>query len=669
MPKIVIELRSDLCVASGEGFASIINTDVCYDKRGIPYIPSRRLKGVLREAADFIEMDTKKRDKIFGISGNEVEGNLRFSSDALLSDYKKICEELSGESFEQVLDIFTYTRVATRIDEDENIGVAKENTLRFNRVVKQYSPINEERLKFIASCDIDEEYREDLKEICGALRSVGYNRNRGLGAVKCTLEVGEAEKNSCIEAKKLKMKDNRTYKIPIYVTNTSPMVITSMNNNETENYIPGTALLGALAWRYENKQSDEFKELFLQENVIFSNLYVGGKVAPLCYAKLKQEDIYVNFAKLSKMDKDKLKENDMPKPLKESYIDAFGNINEIEKEVIYHYNTKETLLYMQTALSAGQTFVGSITGKGKYLKKIWRLIKGNKIRLGKSKTAQYSNCVIECGFPQKNAEQTITIKEDKVAVVLQSDVILINEGANDCGLTALLSSLQERMSDDRVKLNVGTVDRDSSSLSYRTVGGYSGIWNLKKPHMKTIKAGSAIIFDKVTGKLPAEVFIGAKINEGFGHCEIMKVSEMPQLKKISNKRERSNVTSEVEAYKKIIEKRNDEKECRRKALAFADENKLPSNVTSSQIGRVQLMLKQSKNECDFKRRLTAIKTEAVQKALVEYIDKDQLEGGKEKRDDLEYKLFWDTVFRVHRYKRKIMETSKGGKAGEENNIL
>ncbi|MDR2940153.1 MAG: hypothetical protein LBV08_07530, partial [Clostridiales bacterium] len=46
---IRVELISDLCPASGNGFAGVVDTDVCFDGLGLPYIPGKRLKGCLRE--------------------------------------------------------------------------------------------------------------------------------------------------------------------------------------------------------------------------------------------------------------------------------------------------------------------------------------------------------------------------------------------------------------------------------------------------------------------------------------------------------------------------------------------------------------------------------------------------------------------------------------------
>lgn len=49
--KITIRLLSDLSTTAGETYNSLVDTDVVYDKYGIPYIPAKRIKGCIREAA------------------------------------------------------------------------------------------------------------------------------------------------------------------------------------------------------------------------------------------------------------------------------------------------------------------------------------------------------------------------------------------------------------------------------------------------------------------------------------------------------------------------------------------------------------------------------------------------------------------------------------------
>ena len=49
--QIRIELLSDLCVSDGGVYNSALDTELCYDSYGFPFIPAKRLKGCLRECA------------------------------------------------------------------------------------------------------------------------------------------------------------------------------------------------------------------------------------------------------------------------------------------------------------------------------------------------------------------------------------------------------------------------------------------------------------------------------------------------------------------------------------------------------------------------------------------------------------------------------------------
>ena len=73
--RIKIELLSDLCTCSGETYNSIVDMDIVYDENGIPYIPAKRIKGCIREAAlEMCEMGLMDRNQyvhIFGEAGSK----------------------------------------------------------------------------------------------------------------------------------------------------------------------------------------------------------------------------------------------------------------------------------------------------------------------------------------------------------------------------------------------------------------------------------------------------------------------------------------------------------------------------------------------------------------------------------------------------------------------
>ena len=85
-----IELLSDTLVGSGEGWGVTIDSDIVFDKYGLPYIPAKRIKGCLRESAlEVLEMFEQAKidfaseeefDTLFGKVGQAESGVLSFSN-------------------------------------------------------------------------------------------------------------------------------------------------------------------------------------------------------------------------------------------------------------------------------------------------------------------------------------------------------------------------------------------------------------------------------------------------------------------------------------------------------------------------------------------------------------------------------------------------------------
>ena len=192
-----LELLSPALIGSGEGYGAIIDTDIVYDDVGIPYIPSKRVKGCLLDAAkdvqDLFELakidESLKIEETFGFPGAESSAPVYFSNLAI-KDYK-INKDwlkyfLSKETYqdliskESILKTFTEKRQQTAINA---AGVAFEHSLRTIRLVKKstvfYGNV------FIESHD--DAIVQTLLLACLNLRRLGTKRNRGFGDVRCTL--------------------------------------------------------------------------------------------------------------------------------------------------------------------------------------------------------------------------------------------------------------------------------------------------------------------------------------------------------------------------------------------------------------------------------------------------------------------------------------------------
>ncbi len=194
--QLKIKLISPTLVGSGEGFGALIDTDIVFDDTGIPYIPSKRVKGCLLDSAtDVKEMFERSKihfpmdiKTVFGRSGDIKSGAVYFSN-LTIDDYKnnkawldylltrKDC--LSILSRERILETFTEIRQQTAIED----GVARSGSLRTMRLIRQ-------GIEFYGDIHLKTESEAVLNTLlisCLHFRFMGTKRNRGFGEVLCTV--------------------------------------------------------------------------------------------------------------------------------------------------------------------------------------------------------------------------------------------------------------------------------------------------------------------------------------------------------------------------------------------------------------------------------------------------------------------------------------------------
>lgn len=200
--KFTVKLLSDTLIGSGQGFGVLIDSDVVFDDSGIPYIPARRIKGLLRESAEELNNTALYKNSldinsIFGISGGDQ--TISFFSDLKIEGSDKLTPWLNYiykshlNSFinaESVREYYTKTRTQTAIEDrkdDAEFGTAKKNSLRTVRVLNK-------GLKFTGKIQTDYD-KEFLINTAKNLKWLGTKRNRGFGNVKCEI-TEEGNKNA-----------------------------------------------------------------------------------------------------------------------------------------------------------------------------------------------------------------------------------------------------------------------------------------------------------------------------------------------------------------------------------------------------------------------------------------------------------------------------------------
>lgn len=635
--RLKIELMSDLCAGSGYSYAGVIDSDVFYDEYGFPWIPARRLKGCMREAACLVCPESV--EAMFGKTGDmEVRGII--VGNAYIEGHSAIAEELKEvrgkkrkESYylssQNILSMYTGIRAQTRINEDT--GVAEENTLRYTRVVGQYDPYrNRIPLCFYAEVEYDEIYQKPMERIVKAVRNLGMNRNRGLGSVRCSLEM-KPEKDPTDKIPEERVKDQGRVCLTYVLCNREPLLMSSDDRENSDSYISGKSILGTLAGAYLRRagtkaESEEFRELFLNGNTIFTdaNLTFPPKAeeekedaarwpdyypAPLYLNRLKKTKVLINLLKeedkvlpKGKEEAYNMEKGNLPKKLKTYYVcETEPNtyqIAEPEREIYYHNSYREQL-YSQEALKEGQYFCGKIYASQRYARLLAELLEEGSLCFGKSKTAQYGRCELAAGIAVEDVpEEKICVKEgERVAVILSSDAIFFNES----GYTVKFEEIKE-LTGNRLGIPYDETADDGSIVQTKEVTGYNRTWNLKRPGVPAVKAGSVLVYTIKAGccweknLYPDEACIGERNLEGYGQVRIIKCRDMVYAAcQKEALQEKTDKAPELMSCKPFLMKILGEQILER--LIFLYMRKQPGlNLTSATVGRLNLMLRESLNE-------------------------------------------------------------------------
>lgn len=204
--KIRVKLLSSALIGSGEGFGAIIDADIVFDKFGIPCVPSKRIKGCLRDSAievceilkasgiNYIPLEEDQSEnrfkiitELFGMPGLDEPAPL-YISNLTVEGYEMLIPWIGYfmENYPEIVNTEalrrTYTEIRQQTSIDEN-GTAKEHSLRTIRIAKKGKV-------FEGNIKLEEERKEFIKLLylaCLNLRRFGTKRNRGFGEINCKI--------------------------------------------------------------------------------------------------------------------------------------------------------------------------------------------------------------------------------------------------------------------------------------------------------------------------------------------------------------------------------------------------------------------------------------------------------------------------------------------------
>ena len=565
MTEIIIHLMSDLCAANGESVGNGIDSDICTDNYGFPYIPGRRLLGCLRDAAMELQCFGMKEarqeniDRVFGNPGG-VEGVLRIGN-AVIPGIETMHEYIASlkrenEDFlirqstrEKIIRLFSSVRGQTRIGED---GKAQSGSLRFIRVLNRYNPITEKPLEFRCPVDIsslNEEEKALLNSACSVLRHMGLNRNRGLGNIAVKIEDAVQPSGSSAATAVMagygqdKAESDELTCIPYQVAFDSP--ITIQEYLESGYAIKSRTVIGVFANLYlrAGREADEtFRHLFLDGSVKWSALtpVINGIIsdpAPAMLMKLKNGGGKIINVYAGAADEWKTKK---PKSL-DGYFAAADEENgtyyvaQPESEINYHNrltdlngpDREKKGLYMQDSLKQGMVYGGYVllSANEDVQRAVKELLNAGRIRIGRSKKVQYGAAVVSEAKLKTCKSAKIEIKEkEAVFAILKSDLVL-QEGAM---FVTNHEFVRSRIAEAFGLKNIRP-EAFADYCRYSVLSGYNAMWQMQKPKVRTVKAGSVYAFEAETGVYPFRKIIGEYQQEGLGIVEIVSYEQMKKI--------------------------------------------------------------------------------------------------------------------------------------------
>lgn len=653
-----MELRSDAIPGSGEGLAGIIDVDIPHDEFGLPFIPAKRIKGILRESARDLE-DVKpvkkvlqhSTEEIFGKRG-EKDGTALKISDGYIEQYVEIRRFLQACSTdkklmpvfnrEAALAYYTYTRSQTTIHDPgpANEGTAKEGSLRTFRVLKGKD--NEKNMAFYFEIECPDEWKKDLKTICQVTRNFGNSRTRGLGEIMLSLHdmpgasAGQKTENTST------FQDDQLCCLQLDIENQGQLFVNVQVGKEqmTEPYIPGSFISGAFAQTYlehvkKSPSDDEFRKIFLDGDIIFSNAYPVHDSSPkdmyypvpVSIVKEKDKEKYLDIAEEKTFHQLQKEKTQTKGEIGDFACVRGADIKSISSstEVEYHHarpldrslahptkrnGKKEGDFFQFTVLQPHQIFRAEITGKYHYLKPLQDLLRNSEtFYLGRSKTAQYGKCMFRGTLSQLAAPTKILWKNgDTVMFTLASEMILCNEHGFITPDPHIFRNEVAKMLGVQEKTDLKV---EHTFLQFKQIGGFLSVWQMPRIQRQTLAAGSVIVCTNNTGKnLDVSILeqhsFGLRTQEGFGKILINwhgKYKLNPSTSPTSHYPLPDNLNMVSGLIRFILENRLQEAVKAEASTKFTAFKSSHENITNTFIGKMLIVLNAAKDFEDLQKRL------------------------------------------------------------------
>jgi CRISPR/Cas system CSM-associated protein Csm3 (group 7 of RAMP superfamily) len=555
--KLTINFYSAWAIGSGKGGDSK-DSIILKDDNGLPFIPGRTLKGLIRDA--FLECGYKEKEAklLFGQKkatkeDEDVklqEGILRFNSAYLSDDFSNLSKELKSYLFK--------SKTSTRLETNKQ---AKEHSLRKNEVT---IPL-ELKATILNKDDNSELAKDDYEKIEKALKMLkimGEKRHRGLG--RCKIEVAEFTPSIGLSKEQKKPTSTIRFKCTI----TEPLVLVKKaktgQNIESLDYIPGNTFRGIVAGTIANSNNNEFNDIIFNNTVQFgdAHLLINGKRSyktpfSFFYDKSSEDKTLYNFHFLKEEDwiDKKLKAQKKGYLVEKDgkfIIEKINYGNRIKSSRNYaNRSSEDGGMFSYHYLKKGQEFEFEVNSSNKnYLTKIITILDDKTKYFGKSKSAEFGGAIIIRYLGEKEKERSQT-KKGKY-LYAESNLCFLNEYGEFTAtpsieqLTGTVEQLTDK-TDSKIK-----IDWENSQVKFRTFAPYNFHRKNYDFERLIIEKGSVFVFSQDV-EFNTDFLnkgLGCFKTEGYGKVlvnpDFLNKKEVPL-----NKKEKEDIAEEKDKFKKI----------------------------------------------------------------------------------------------------------------------
>jgi CRISPR-associated protein Csx10 len=557
--KLRIELLSPLCCGSGFGRTGYVDRDVVFDEAGLPYLPGRRLKGLLRDGYRQIYGPLKltpQPKELFGEPGAAtaatlIVGNATVEHAGRVRGWARRVFQDGGHTFgrDDIIECYTEIRRQTAID--RQTGAPQENTLRSTRVLR-------EGLTFFAEVRVDDRYKESLQLAAQAVQFMGTSRTRGLGHVLCKLEAALSTLPAGAVQQPADQSELNGGPLAFSIQLEQPALFPSQagdpNTMLTHHCVPGSTIRGLLArlylQKYDSRADRRFYELFCSGRVCFlpanPEIATGAglrRSLPVPHSIRVEKHYDQGFHDL-------VFSEPRDEPLRRVRGWTFHNElyeggrvprSEVTTELQYHHQrahdprigkavgaeqkddyelkAEETgALFTYEAIAAGQRFRGEITGGAAELAEIRSLIagKGETVYLGRSKSAQYGGRALWRWETAETEHVPEEAKAGTIVVTLESPLLAASVDGHP----------QPRFPAEELAADLGVrLTEQKTFARAHWQNGYLGHQLLPRQQSPALGAGSVFVF-QASAPLAADKLkaarrqFGFRTEEGFGRVSL-----------------------------------------------------------------------------------------------------------------------------------------------------